>query len=201
MSQKEFLKKWILANTLGFLIGYILYTPIGHGITGNHGFELNTNQIIAHCIALSVVALILVLFQKSVLRHFISISKIRIAIAISAFVILFWFGYYQTIIPGELDYDILFGYLALGTGLWIGSLSPKKNMFKWLLALLSFPIASFIGEVILFIIYSTFDLNMDIQNSTVNHMVFWITVGVSTGIIGGWLSGLMLYKMLPKSPK
>ncbi|WP_420400279.1 hypothetical protein [Flagellimonas sp.] len=201
MTKKVFLKKWILANITGFLIGYLLYTPIAHGLTGNHGRELNTNQIIAHCVALAVVASILFLFQKSVLKDYISISRIRIILATLAFVLLFWFGYYQTVIPGELDYDILFAYLALGSGLWIGILSFSTNKVKWLIAVLSFPFASFIGEVILFVVYSSFDLNMDLQNSTTNHVVFWITVGITTGLLGGWLSGLVLYKMLPKPSK
>ena len=198
MTKRVFLKKWILVNTAGFFIGYLLYTPIGHGFTGNHGRELDTNQIIAHCVALAVVGLILFSFQKSVLKIFFPISSAKIIFATIVFIGLFWLGYYQTIIPGGFDYDILFAYLALGSGLWINSLSFTKNKIRWVVALLSFPIASFIGELILFAIYTSFDLNMDVQFNTMNHMIFWLTVGVTTGIIGGWVSGNMLFVMLPE---
>ncbi|RNC89430.1 MAG: hypothetical protein ED555_08040 [Allomuricauda sp.] len=198
MTKKRFLKKWISANTLAFLIGYLLYTPIGHGITGNHGRELSANQIIAHTLALAVVALVLFSFQKNVLKHFFSISSIRIVLATVAFIGLFWVGYYQTFVPGELDYDILFAYVVLGSGLWTHKIKFNENEMKWLIAVLSFPIASFVGEVILFLIFTSFDLNMDMQNTT-NDMIFWITVGVTTGILGGWISGEMIYRMLHKN--
>ncbi len=198
MTKQTFVKKWVLANTLGLLIGYILYTPIGHGITGNHGRVLSTDQIIAHSIAVAVVGLILFLFQRSVLKSYFEISFLRISLATLAFTGLFWFGYYQTFIPGEFDYDILLSFLVLGSGLWITTLSFSTNKLGWLIALLSFPMASFIGEVILFVIFSTFDLNMDVQNTT-NHIIFWLTVGVTTGLLGGWASGSVLYKMLEKN--
>lgn len=198
MTKRVFLKKWIFTNTLALFVGYLLYTPIGYGFTGTHGREMTTEQIAAHCVALAVVGLILFISQRSVLRHFIPINRIKIAIAALTFIGLFWFGYYQTIIPGGLDYDILFSYLALGSGLWISTIPFSKNKMSWVIALLSFPFASFIGELILFIIYTSFDLNMDVQSNTTNHSIFWITVGVTTGLLGGLISGNMLYRMLKK---
>lgn len=199
MTKRIFIKKWVLANTIGLLIGYLLYTPIGHGFTGGHTHSLNENQLIAHCIALAAVALILFLFQKSVLRKFINIPSTKIAIATIAFIALFWLGYYQTIIPDGPDFDILFSYLVLGAGLWVGSISFAQNKFYWLVALLSFPIASFIGEVLFFLIVTGFKIELDMQKSMMHHTMFWLTVGVTTGLIGGWLSGLMLYKMLTRN--
>ncbi|TMU54476.1 hypothetical protein [Flagellimonas algicola] len=196
MNKKLFLKKWISVNTLGFFIGYLIYTPVGHGITGNHTRDMNTNQFIAHSVALGIVGLILFLFQKSVLKNYFTISTRKIFLLIIAFISLFWFGYYQTIIPGGLDWDILFGFLVLGSGLWFNKISFSNNKWIWLIAVLSFPIASFIGEVILFLIFNTFNLDMNMQNA-MNDMIFWLTVGLTTGILGGWISGLMLYKLLP----
>ena len=201
MSKKVFLKKWITANTVGMLIAYLLYTPIGHGITGGHEHSLTTNQLIAHCIALGIVSIILFLFQKSVLKNFINISLARMAIAIASFIILFWIGYYQTIIPGGLDFDILFGYLVLGSGMWLGLISFKGKAIHFLIALLSFPLASFIGEVILFVVITGLKIEFDMQSSMLNHTMFWITVGVTTGLIGGWISGMVLFKMLSKVKK
>ncbi len=188
----------MLVNTLGFLIGYLLYTPIGHGFTGNHGREMNTEQIFAHSVGLAVVALILFLLQKKVLNPYIKVGTIKILLAVAAFTGLFWFGYYQNIIPDGPDYDILFGFLVLGSGLWITDLSFSQNKIPWLVAVLSFPFASFIGELILFLIVINFELDMDVQQSMLDHTIFWVSVGLVTGILGGWISGTMLYKMIDK---
>lgn len=196
MTKKEFIKKWIKANTLGFFAGYLLYTPIGHGITGNHGRDLTTNQIIAHSIGLAVVALLLFTFQKSALKQYFQVSIVKIMVSTALFIGLFWFGYYQTVVPGSLDYDILFSFLVLGSALWINSVSLAQHKWRWVVALIAFPLASFLGEVLLFVVFTSFKLNMDMQNTT-NDMIFWLTVGLTTGMLGGWISGHMLYHMLP----
>ncbi len=199
MNKKVFLKKWITANTVGMLIAYLLYTPIAHGITGGHENNLTTNQLVAHCIALAVVGLILFLFQKSILKNFIKISSTRILASIFTFIVLFWVGYYQTLIPDGPDFDILFGYLALGSGMWFGLVPFKNNKIPFLIALLSFPLASFIGEVIFLLIVTGLKIELDLQSGMLHHSLFWITVGVTTGLVGGWISGKALFSVLRKS--
>ena len=196
MQNKHFIRPWILANTTAMFIAYLLYTPIAHGITGSHGHELNTSQLIMHCIALAIVALIIFYFQRKILSNYIEISSIRIFISIILFILFFWWGYYTNILPDGPDYDILFGYLVLGSGLWLGKFNIRNQPLLQLLALLSFPIGSFIGELILFITVTTLDLKMNVQEGMLDHTIFWLVVGVTTGIVGGLLGGWVLSQII-----
>ena len=192
----SFKSKWVLFNTLAMLTSYLFYTPIAHGVTGAHEHEMTAEQIVAHCIAHAFVALVLFLSQRYVLKEYIYISWYRIVLSIFAFLGLFYVGYYQEIIPGGLDTDILFGYLVLGSGLWIGTVPFKGNEIASVIAILSFPLASFIGELILFLIVTNFNIEFDVQSSALNHSIFWVTVGVTTGLLGGWIGGQALSGIL-----
>lgn len=193
---------WILANTLALIVGYSLYTPIAHGITGGHDRQMTSDQLIAHCIALSTVGLILFFSQRRILKHYLNISTLRIVLSTIFFVAFFWIGHYQSFIPDGPDYDILFAYLILGTGLWIGKVKWKGNEAKILLSIAIFPLSSIIGEVIFFLIVIGFNIELDMQNGLLHHTMFWLAVGATTGLLGGWLSGIVLLKMLErKEPK
>lgn len=192
----SFTGKWILANTSAMFVSYLLYTPIAHGITGGHEHYLTLDQLLAHIIALIVVAVILFLSQRYVLKKYINISWPRIIFSVVAFLILFYIGYYQEFIPGELDTDILMGYVVLGSGMWIGAVKTKGHWLAILIAVLSFPFASFIGEVLLFFFVTGLDLNLDLQFDALHHTIFWEVVGVTTGLLGGWISGLALSKVI-----
>jgi len=195
MQTPSFTKRWVQANTVAFAIGYLLYTPIAHGITGSHGRELTPSQLVTHCLALAVVGLLVFYFQRTVLRPNYEVTVTRIIVATLAFIGLFWFGYYQTIIPEGPDYDILFGFLPLGVGSWIGKGSFRSKPLAFAIAILSFPFASIIGELILFIIVMSIGLELDVQNPWI-HSLFWLTVGITTGLLGGWISGKALTKLL-----
>ena len=39
----------------------------------------------------------------------------------------------------------------------------------------------------------------DLQASHLQHSAYWIGVGVSMGVIGGWIGGMALHRMLPKT--
>jgi hypothetical protein len=199
MDKMSFTGKWVLFNTLAMLISYLFYTPIAHGITGAHGHEMTTEQIVAHCIAHAFVALSLFLSQRYVLKEYIDISWLRIMLSIGAFLGLFYLGYYQEFIPGGLDTDILFGYLALGSGMWIGAIPFKGNMLASIIAVLSFPFAGFIGEVVLLLIVTIFNIGIDVQSIMLHHSIFWVTIGVTTGLLGGWIGGQALSRILNKS--
>lgn len=150
----------------------------------------------AHVIAHTFVALTLFLSQRFVLKEYIHISWLRIVLSIFVFISLFYIGYYQEVIPGGLDTDILFGYLALGSGMWIGKIPFKGNELASIIAMLSFPFASFIGEVILLLIVTSFNIEFDVQSSMLDHSIFWLTVGVITGLLGGWIGGQALSRIL-----
>lgn len=196
IDKMSFKGKWILFNTLAMLISYLFYTPIAHGMTGAHEHDMTSEQIVAHCIAHAFVALILFISQRQVLKEYIDISWRRIVLSIIVFLGLFYFGYYQEIIPGGLDTDILFGYLALGSGLWIGIVPFKGNELATIVAILSFPFASFIGELILFMVVTNFNIEFDAQSSVLHHSIFWVAVGVTTGLLGGWIGGQALSRIL-----
>lgn len=196
MPQVSFPRQWLRWNTAAWLAGFVLYTPIAHGITGGHGRDLAPAQLVAHCIALAVVAVIVATAQRRVLTQYVPVSWTRVVAAAVAFTIAFQIGYYQTFVEGP-DTDILLGFLVLGSVVWLGNVSTKGHRVAAAVALLSFPIASVIGELGLIVAFTLLGVTPAIQTSEIQHSVFWITVGGVTGILGGWLSGLALARMLP----
>jgi hypothetical protein len=197
--QVTFSRQWLLFNAAAWLAGFVLYTPIAHGVTGGHGRELTPAQLIAHAIALAVVAVIVATAQRRVLTPFVSVTWMRVAVAAVAFNVAFWIGYYQPLVLGP-DTDILLGFLVLGSVVWLGSVPTKGHHVAAAVALLSFPIASIVGELCLIVAFTLLGITPAIQTSEIQHSVFWITVGGVTGILGGWLSGLALARMLPSLP-
>ena len=53
-----FVRRWTLANTIALALGFLLYTPIAHGISGHHGRHLSLFQWATHAAALGVVAVL-----------------------------------------------------------------------------------------------------------------------------------------------
>lgn len=197
---ESFLKSWVRSNTLALFISFITYTPIAHGLTGHHTRDLNIDQLIAHSIGLVVVAMLVFIFQKRVLKNYIEISTTRIVVSVISFVVLFWFGYFQRFIPDGPDYDILFAFLVLGSGTWIGLISFKRRPLQMLLALISFPLASFVGQLILYTLVVGLNLfELKLQTSILDETIVWLFVGVTTGLLGGWINGKMLAKALNKN--
>ncbi|MEM7298076.1 MAG: hypothetical protein AAF391_07400, partial [Bacteroidota bacterium] len=122
-----------------------------------------------------------------------------IVVSVIAFIVLFWFGYFQQFIPDGPDYDILFAFLVLGSGTWIGSLSFKGRPVQLILALVAFPVASFMGQLILFTLVVGLELfELELQTSIVDETIIWLSVGLTTGLLGGWVNGKMLAKVLPE---
>jgi hypothetical protein len=66
MLQVSFPRQWLRWQTAAWLAGFVLYTPIAHGVTGGHGRDLTPAQLVAHCIALAVVAVIVATAQRRV---------------------------------------------------------------------------------------------------------------------------------------
>ncbi|ANM30311.1 hypothetical protein ABI59_13105 [Acidobacteria bacterium Mor1] len=193
---RGFARTWLVGNTLALMAGYLLYTPIGHGFTGGHGRELNGAQLVSHTLALSVVALFVALAQRRMLAPHARVPASRIPLAILLFVGLFWAGYYLPL-PFGLDWDILFGFTALGASIWIGHLRVGGHPIAALVAFLAFPAASFLGEVIIYLVVINLGLEPKIGTDPIMHSVFFLTVALTTGLVGGGLSGKALERMLP----
>lgn len=193
-------RRWFCWNAVAWLTGYVVYTPIAHGVTGGHDRDLTPQQVVAHCIALAVVAIIVAAAQRRALRPDVSVSWARLVLAAAAFNLAFWIGYYQPFVRGP-DTDILFGFLALGSAVWLGRVPTAGHRVAAFIALLSFPAASVIAELGLIITFSLLGITPAVQTSEIQHSVFWITVGGITGILGGLVSGLALARMVPPAAR
>lgn len=188
-------QRWFLWNSLAWLIGFVLYTPIAHGVTGAHPDGLTPPQIVAHSIAVAVVGIIVAGAQRRALAPFVSVPWVRVLVTAVAFNIGYWIGSY---LPIDWDTDILLGFFALGSAVWVGIIPINGHRLSAAIALLAFPIASVVIELALVgVVVSLPGFTPDLQASTLQHSVFWITVGGGSGILGGWLSGLALARMLP----
>jgi hypothetical protein len=55
-----FARQWLIFNAVAMLAGYLVYTPV----TGGHGRDLTVAQLVAHSVALAVVAIIVAFAQR-----------------------------------------------------------------------------------------------------------------------------------------
>ncbi|GMV60477.1 MAG: hypothetical protein AMXMBFR72_35650 [Betaproteobacteria bacterium] len=189
-------QRWFRWNAAAWLIGYVLYTPIAHGVTGGHGRDLTTSQLLAHCVGLAVVAVIVAVAQRRALAPFVPVPWTRVPVAVAAFNIAFWIGYHQPFVIGP-DTDILLGFLVLGSAVWPGTVPVKGHLLPAVIAVLSFPVASVVAELALIITFSVLQITPAMQTSELQHSIFWIVVGGVSGSLGGWVSGLALASMVP----
>jgi hypothetical protein len=188
-------QRWLLWNSLAWFIGFVLYTPIAHGVTGAHPDGLTPSQIVAHSVAVAVVGVIVAVAQRRALSPFVSVPWVRILVTAAAFNVGYWIGSY---LPIDWDTDILLGFLALGSAVWVGIIPTDRHRLSAALALLSFPLASVVMELALVgVLVSLLGMTPDLQASTLLHSLFWITIGGGSGVLGGWISGVALGKMLP----
>jgi hypothetical protein len=197
---ERFPRRWVIANTLALLFGYVLYTPIAHGLGGDHPGGLTAYQIFTHSIALAVVAGSLVAAQRHVLRPWIAVPLTRLPLAAVAFIAAFFAGAYQPWLHGP-DWDILFGSVVLGSAAFVGLVPMRRQPLASTVALLAFPIACFMGQlIILGIVVLTLDGIPDMQRSRLAHSVYWISVGLAMGLIGGAIGGPALRRLLVARP-
>ena len=195
----SFIRLWIKSNTIAFFLAYLLYTPIAHGFTGGHGRYLTPLEIFTHSIALIVVGLLVFWFQKKALAGIIDVGPKRMVFSIVLFVIFFWVGYYVPFLPAGPDYDILFGYAVLGCGSWLGVASIRKHWALQIIGFLCFPFASFLGELILYIFFTTTGIEWNMQEGMFYHILFWLVVGITTGLVGGAISGTVINRIFVDS--
>jgi hypothetical protein len=188
--------RWVIANTLALLFGYVLYTPIAHGLGGDHPGGLTGYQIFTHSIALAVVAVSLLAAQRLVLRPWIAVPLTRLPLAAVAFIAAFFAGAYQPWLQGP-DWDILIGSVVLGSAAFVGLLPMRRHPLASTVALLAFPIGCFVGQLIIVgIVVMAFDSIPDMQRSRLAHSVYWISVGLAMGLIGGAIGGPALRRLL-----
>jgi hypothetical protein len=195
---EPFVLRWTIANTLALLFGYVLYTPIAHGIGGDHPGGMSAFQVFMHAIALAVVAASVVFAQRNVLAPYLTVPWRRLPFAVVAFVAVFFAGSYQPWLRGP-DWDILFGSVVLGSAAYLGLVSMRGHTWASSIALLAFPVACFLGQLlVLGVVLSVYSGAVpDLQTNQVLHSVYWISVGASMGVIGGPISGLALRRLLP----
>jgi hypothetical protein len=198
MGQPTLAQRWFLSNSVAWLIGFVVYTPIAHGVTGAHLDGLTPPQIVAHSTAVAVVGVIVAGAQRLALAPFVSVTWVRVLVTAVAFNIGYWIGTY---LPIDWDTDILLGFLALGSAVWVGIIPINGHRLSAAAALLSFPVASVVIELALAGVVLLLGMRPDVQASVLQHSIFWITVGGGSGILGGWLSGLSLATILPQTSR
>ena len=198
-SHNRMARQWLLFNSVALFAAYVLYTPVAHGLTGSHGRVLTSPQLVAHSIALAVVALAVAAAQRHVLKQFVAVARRRVAVAAILFNIAFWLGYYQPFVTGP-DTDILLGSVVLGSAVWLGNVPTQRHRVAAAIAFISFPLGNFIAQLCILAAVTIFKITPDLQSSTLQHSVYWVAVGSLTGLFGGWASGLALARMLTALP-
>jgi hypothetical protein len=191
----SFARRWMIANTLALLFGYVLYTPIAHGPTGSHPRGMTASQILSHAVALAIVAALVGVAQRLALKPYGSVPWTRIPLAAVAFIAAFFFGSYQPWLTGP-DWDILFGSVVLGSAAWPGVVPVRGHKLAAALAHLGFPVGCFLGQLMILSVVVAAGVIPNLQASNLQHSVYWISVGVSMGVLGGLISGSALGRML-----
>lgn len=189
-----FRRRWFKANALAFLGGHIVYTPLAHGFTGSHGRDLSLSQLTAHSLALALVGVLVASAQRWSLAPQVEVPRWRVGLTAVAYPVAFWIGYYQPWINGP-DTDMLLGYLVLGAATWFLLPPLNRRMGRSVLAALAFPVAGLIGEILLILSVVALGWTPDMQHLG-TEILFWVTVGGTAGVLGGFLSGRALAPML-----
>lgn len=188
--------RWTIANTLALFFTYLLYTPIAHGWGGDHPRGLSLYQVFTHSVALALIAATVAAAQRHLLTKYVPVPWTRLPLAVIGFVLAFWAGSYQPWLQGP-DWDILFGSFVLGAAVFWGSVPGRGHRVALLIALLGFPVGCFLGQLAILAVVVASGIVPDLQASRLLHSAYWISVGLSMGIIGGTISGLALRRMLP----
>ena len=193
-----FRRRWWFANTAAFVIGYLLYTPIAHGITGGHPHGLTVAQYVAHSVAMAVAAWIVVVAQRRALKGHVDLAWWRVPLVMVTFNAAFWLG---TRLPSSVDTDILLGFTVLGTFGWLGSFPVGKG-WPWVVAaILAFAVANFSGQAFGVMLGGLLGITgEDLQTNHFVHAFYFVTVALITGLLGGWLSGWFLGRVITATP-
>jgi hypothetical protein len=187
---REFRRRWWLANSVGFAVGLVAFSLLGHGFTGPHEDELTVAQYIGHTGGLVGAATIILAAQRLALQPLREVSDKRMAIGVLAFVAVFWFGA-EAIRPPT---DWILGFSVLGVAAWIRRPSLEHGKNIWALAALR---SYWVGICAALAAVITWDraLGPD-PSSLLDHTIGWLIVGATTGVVGGLLSAHALSQLL-----
>jgi hypothetical protein len=119
--------------------------------------------------------------------------------AVIGFVAAFWAGSYQPWLTGP-DFDIVFGSFVLGNAVWLGVVPARGHGVAATVVFLSFPVACFLWQFVVLGVVLYLGETPDLQASTSLHSAYWISVGVSMGLLGGLIGGPALRRMLTSRP-
>ena len=117
-----------------------------------------------------------------------SSNRLRLVLGSVLFVSAFWLGWYTLGPPMNL-----FSYIVLATAAWV---SPRHvvgwRLFKACLVALGTLAGTFSGVAVFGGLARVGVVTFDTQASPISHTVFWLCVGLGTGIVGGFLGGRAL---------
>ena len=173
--------RWWLANAACFAVGYALFSPVAHWFSGPHGEELTLGQLAMHTFGLVIVCVSVIQGQRWALRLPVSISRCVVGSAIGSG--LFWAAWY---VKFE---DFLVLHAALALAAWVS----WRDFRGWRIVgsigmLITFVIGS-VASALTFVALASRDIvPSEVHTSELAHALWWITVGVGTGVVGGGLS-------------
>lgn len=127
---KELWLRWMLANSVGFLIAWGVFSPLAHGLTGDHDDSLTLSQFMAHTLGLIEVGAVIALTQRMIFRRLASVGNWSVCATAVILPVTFWIGYYTAGIP----YDLMLAFATIGV---IGGFALRTHLQRgnlWLLA-------------------------------------------------------------------
>lgn len=191
-SRRKLRYRWWFANVAGLIIAFLLFSLIGHGITGPHGDDLTFAQDIAHTLALLVVGLIVFPVQRAALGPWLSVSTARIIVATVVFTAAFQFGAKIYRPPA----DWILGFTALGSATWVSFQGFKGQRLVWTIATtLGFCIGMAFTTPVMFAAIRSGIFDPE-SPTLLDHTITWVLGAGMTGIFGGYVSGWPLSRHL-----
>ena len=181
-------QRWFLWNSGAWSIGFVLYTPIAHGVTGAHPGDLTATDSRSFHRGCSCRG-------HRCGRAARGARPIRVR-AVGT----------RSGRSGRLQHRVLdrgqpadrlgHGHSArlprAGIGGVGGDRSDQRPSSERGGRATQLPVASVIIELALVgVVVLLLGITPDLQTSMLQHSIFWITVGGGSGILGGWLSGLL----------
>lgn len=185
-------RRWWFANATALIISFVFFSLIGHGITGPHGDKLTFAQDIAHTIGLIVVGFIVFPAQRLALKQWMHVSFPRILMATLLFTAAFQFG--AKVYRPPVDW--ILGFTVLGAAAWIHIEGLKGRRLVWtVLTIIAFCMGMVLTVPIMFAAIRAGVFNPD-SPSLLDHTLTWVLGAGMTGIIGGYISGWPLSRLL-----
>ena len=189
--------RWWLYCSAGFIMGHVLFGLIGHGFTGPHEGRPTGASALAHTLGLVVAGLTVFTSQRVGLRPWLQISKMRLIIATLSYVVAFQLAAYVLRPP----FDHVFGTPVLGVAAWI-TLDRLKGSRALLTASVvgSFWLGIVVAAIIFEAVLPTVGWELD-SSSLTGHTMSWLIGGSAAGVVGGYVSGWPLSRLLLASSK